>query len=398
MAFVRFLLLRGAASFVFVMAAACTDGADDATVLGHCSAPSSDVPQFTLEREWEIGGVHDEELELTHLSSAAPAPRTGLSFVQREQAPVTTLNADGTLRHRVGRAGSGPGEWSPMLPPGIQWFADTLIVVDRARIHRFREDPDGQVEHLDTQRVEPPFDQPLVPLHVLRNGAVVGTLPPRVQNGGRRLVHWRKGSVDTDSVSAYLDGATYRLDLPGGGFSSVRKPILDYSRRSVVPNGRFMVILDRATVLAADSGEYRIKKLLDDGQVSWERTVCYRPRAIPEAERNDTIRAQAQRLAEPRPGAPVGEMEQRIREALELPEAWPPVTAVVTSTNGDIWLRREERASATPWEIRDEDGDLVGFVRIPSDARVLAVDQDVVWLGRTDEWDVPRISRHRLAS
>ena len=81
-----------------------------------------------------------------------------------------------------------------------------------------------------------------------------------------------------------------------------------------------------------------------------------------------------------------------------MPDAYPPVTALVPGADGSVWLRREipPGADVALWDVVDSDGAVVAAVRAPVSLRVLHADGTRVWGTLTDEMDVPSVVRYRL--
>lgn len=351
--------------------------------------------QFHLSQEWVVGGAADTVLPLSPpLVYPVPAPGGGLSFAQRPEAPIITLNADGSVRSRMGSAGAGPGGWPPQSTGAVSWYGDTLWVVQMQppRLHAFSEDG----ELLESQDLSAALPEPLTLLYRLRNGAVVGTALGQAQERARRLVHWAGPSHPLDSIGVAQEGIGYRVDLPGTAFAFALRPIPDDLLTALAIDGRSVVLVSRKASTGGGPSEFSIRRVAENGETLAERRVCYHPLTIPREARADTITAQAEMLTRGPDDFPLALAEENVRQALELPEFWPPVDRLVVDEAGGIWLRRETRHDHAPWEIRDDRGELTGVMVLPADEVVLAVAGDVVWTQRFDEWDVPLIVRNRL--
>lgn len=379
-----------------MMACGSLDG--ELTVLGHCGHASGgdEAGELRVVTEWEVGGSSDTALVLSPpLVFPTVAPGNGLSFARRFEAPIVTLDRDGSVRSSIGRPGTGPGEWGPQTTAGIAWFGDTLHVVQGfpPRLHVFTESGDliasRQLRHGSENRIWP--------IRVLRNLDLVGAVPSRIEGGPRRLARWTDGSSDVDSLDVFQANATYRVEWPGGAFAIAMRPIVDDVLEASAPDGRSFVLVNRPVATRMEPSHFRIRKVRDDGTRVLDLLVCYMPVPIPEDEAADTIAAHAARLLPSAPGVPARLAEAAVRDALELPRFWPPVDHVVVSRQGDVWLKREPRqGGVVPWEIRDRNGHLSGFVRLPEEVQVLAVDGDRVWASRPDSLEVPVVLAGRL--
>ena len=363
--------------------------------LRHCEqAVPTAFDRMSLSEDWVAGGTADTLMSLNPpLVYPMPAPRGGLSFAQQPDAPVITLSADGSVRSRTG---SGPGEWLSYSTGGVGWYGDTLWVVQMQppRVHAFSA---GGALH-GTQQLDFVLPEPVTLLYRLREGAVVGTAVGRIQGGARRVVLWAGPSNALDSIGVAQENFGYRIDLPGTAFAYGLRPVPDDLLMASAPDGRSVVLVDRRSAATEGQAEFTIRRIAEDGGTLLERRVCYRPLPMSPEDQADTIARQARMLTDGRGDLPLALAEERVRAALELPEFWPPVDRLVVGTAGEIWLRREVRDGLVPWEIRNEEGELTGALVLPADEDVLAVDGDVVWTQRFDDWDVPLIVRNRLSS
>jgi hypothetical protein len=89
------------------------------------------------------------------------------------------------------------------------------------------------------------------------------------------------------------------------------------------------------------------------------------------------------------------------REAAEraiiLPPAQQPVSAAVLSSDGTLWLRREERGLPTvEWLVLDPTGHILARVQTPAGLQLLAVEKGAAWGVVKDELDIPYVIRYRV--
>jgi hypothetical protein len=82
---------------------------------------------------------------------------------------------------------------------------------------------------------------------------------------------------------------------------------------------------------------------------------------------------------------------------IETPTLYPPVSSVVVSYDGAIWLRREPNESVWTWDVVSPSGDLVAFVTTRKNTGLIAADRETVWFVERDSLDVPVLVRYRTA-
>ncbi len=80
-----------------------------------------------------------------------------------------------------------------------------------------------------------------------------------------------------------------------------------------------------------------------------------------------------------------------------LPERLPAFTDVVVAENGDVWVARGDFVEAAyEWLVFSSEGELLGSVRTPEGARLLAVGPSYVVTVVEDDFDVPFVRRYPL--
>ena len=85
------------------------------------------------------------------------------------------------------------------------------------------------------------------------------------------------------------------------------------------------------------------------------------------------------------------------RAALDLPEFYPPISAVVAGVDGTSWLRREDTgAPATEWLVLDARGNMSARLRLPRQLEIKWAGANHIWAAVPDEFDVPFLVRYRI--
>jgi hypothetical protein len=137
-----------------------------------------------------------------------------------------------------------------------------------------------------------------------------------------------------------------------------------------------------------------------DGDTLWTRTLGSEARPVPQAELDSLWNARVEgfrsfstlegRMTE-------DEAEEAFRTAMVRPHNRPPVSGVVHDASGRLlvlWAAGPGEGSEA-W-LMDAGGDLVASFPVPAVQRVVAFDEDRVWLLEWDAVGVPFVIRSRL--
>ena len=83
-------------------------------------------------------------------------------------------------------------------------------------------------------------------------------------------------------------------------------------------------------------------------------------------------------------------------ELMYRPKWLPPVTEIMLSSTGDVWVRREETGEEKyAWDILSPAGIPLGRVHLGRYAKVLAAGKDIVWVSELED-GVPGVTRYRV--
>ena len=381
--------------------------------------------QWEHEETLRLGSL-DGEVTLNPLWALETGPDGRIYMLQSWDHHVSVFLPDGRPVGRIGRAGSGPGEFASP-PRRLGWLADTLWVSERFATQFFLLDgtPAREVSFRIPVLAEGSVFAPGTPL-------ADGTFLPwrSVTEREQRflLAHQAalrrfsiKGEiVDTIAlIQRHLAEFAIHRETDSRGFGiMLPHPLTPASGESWLPvvathNGSSVVFIGDVREDDEDP-TFDLLKLGIDGDTLLHRPVPYVPLPVTRDER-ELIR---ERFAAGRAGdftperlrRPLsdGEAERRRRIARDLitfPKWHPPARTIVAGSDGSIWLRREAWPHpADLWEVYDEEGRLEGTVRIEelrpgaanSRLQVFRVSRSEVWGQTLDELDVPYIHRYRV--
>jgi hypothetical protein len=164
-----------------------------------------------------------------------------------------------------------------------------------------------------------------------------------------------------------------RLPMPAGGQLGVR----------------------RALPESPSNGEVIVTLLAPSRDTLWSRSYGYRPRPFG-GYQADSLAHQLG-LGLRRQGADSAAVAGAIQRLPEFPAFFPPVTRIVATAAGEIWLQREPDGSPlTRWTVLDPDGAPLGQLRLPGSVIMRIVGRDQVWIVEPDRYGVPWLVRYDI--
>jgi hypothetical protein len=340
---------------------------------------------------------------------------------------VQLINLTSGKATKVGREGSGPGEYG--LP--AQLFAlpaDSSVVFDPLNQRFLLLLPDGKPGA--TFRVGDDAPRPSADANggrVVRLGGL-GLGMPRGSDGrgnlyfeGPAISFGPDGPVVADSAPVVrYSRATKRADtlawvqLPksdaavsstgSGGQQNVNVRI---GGISPYPSRDQWTVLPSGTVAIARVRDYHVELVSATRQVTRGPAVTFAPVRVGDAEKEEYRKAAKNpqgvaisRTTENRNGVE-NTRTSTAMPAFEEPKSWPatkpPFTSVVAGANGEVWVARSRpaRDEVPTYDVFDGTGRLTGRVALPKRTRVVAVGATYVYTARTDDDDLQYLQRFR---
>ncbi len=410
------------------IASRCLAGAV-AGVLGGSTVGVAQEP--TCDLEWSfvetlrLGSV-DGDVALSPVRALEVGPDGRIHLLQNWDLHVSVFLPDGRPDGRIGRAGSGPGEFASP-PTKIGWRADTLWTSDRFATQFFLADGTSvrQVSFKVPMLAEgsrfapgtPLADGTFLPYRTFNEQEEIFMLARRAPL--RRLA--ASGEiVDTIAIIErhLADHAIYRETDRDGSGMMLSHPLAPRSGESALPvvavaDGSAVVFIGE--VRAEDEQPtFDLLRIGIAGDTLLHRAVPYVPLPVTGDERELMRERFAAAVAgdftpehlRPPWGIRNAERQRRIaRNAITFPEHHPPVRRIVAGRDGTIWLLREGWPRPTNlWEVYDEAGNLAGRVRMeelrPGDVvsrpYILRASRSEIWGQIRGELDVPYIVRYEV--
>lgn len=357
------------------------------------------APQrWHLVEELRIGSA-DGPQSLTTVNGVLPARDGRLVYVmQRDDHTILVFDAgSGKFVRRIGRSGAGPGEFQGLS--GIGWKQDTLYAVDPVleRLSLFTQEG----EHLRTERIVSPLlpaaHGPAHPTALNANGTVIGTPWINMMAAANNSVTSnpvvlmnRKGEVLRTLVDVDLRNTRTVASL-GSGIMVFTQPMSERTLLRYAPDGSSLVIIDRPAS-AEHTASFHVTRLGPAGDTLYYGTYGYTPRPLSPA----MVDSLYDMFKDVKTVTPATAREAAER-AIILPPAQQPVSAAVLSSDGTLWLRREERGPPTvEWLVLDPTGHILARVQTPAGLQLLAVEKGAAWGVVKDELDIPYVIRYRV--
>ena len=372
-------------------------------ILGGCSTSADvpDVPLYVLEQDLRIGAL-DGPTALGEVIDVAVGSAGELYVVEWNEGSLAVFDAEGRPRQRIGRAGSGPGEFT-MFPGGVHWTGTLLSASDPQadRLHLFRRD--GSLDRTIAERWQPISDSIRAPRPtvLLADGSVLGFAAaarnPRDPDAelSALLVRLREGTPTLDTIARVISPQT-SLTIPRGhGVSETVNPVSDQPLWAAAADGGSIVIVDRSAATAAGAATFAVTRIDLAGDTTLNRSYPYTPVPIDGFHTDSITDLIAHRLDH---GDELDMLRATLRDLDFLPAFFPPITRLVTGRDGTIWLRREGAEDPVLWEVIDSEGAIVRRVAMPAGLTVHEADERYVWGVSKDELEVSYVVRYRFAA
>jgi hypothetical protein len=377
--------------------AACGSGTDEPERAG---APVSEGPRSTEGDAWsvetrpslDLGG--EEAGAAQQFGGVADAVRLSDGGVVVADALARELRwfaPDGTLRHRAGRRGRGPGEFTDVHRL-FRLAGDTVAAWDayEARLTRF--DREGRLASMRTLR--PLGDLPCDLVGLLPDGTAV-MVPAFARRPGRgpapardTLPYLRVSPegrlLDTLATAPAAAKATLRA---GGGprpmSLSMPLPFGEATHHAVHGDALYL----------ADSGSGDVSAVGADGRRRMQARRSSDALPVTEADR----RAERARLLGGDGGRPASAAARDLVERVPFPATKPAFAGMLVDADGAVWLR-EWTAPGTPaaWRVLDAAGRPLARVELPAGLEAIEIGRGHVLGTWTDALDVAHVRVHPL--
>ncbi len=354
-----------------------------------------------VQRTWSlvetnvIGALDDPNYTLTRIEPITGNTYGHIFVLQHEEGVVKEYDSRGRFVRRIGRRGSGPGEFS--FAAQLWWLKDHLLVLDQgsSRISRF--DGEGRFAGaIPLQGGGLPYL--LQPIQVMADGSLVGhkqvmasDLPSK--RATIPVIVSRGTSVDT-LFWLNLDGRISTLTANNGrGVFIRRNPFADHDLVVAQPEHARVIVMTRRR---AQPESPVLLWLGLTGDTLRERKLALTPRIIPKAIRDSVIDSFARAAVVTNMVANIDRGRVFASEQLRLPRTFPPASDMIAATDGHLWIRTSPAGSEVTWLVLDGEGRAVATVDVPGNLRVHFITGTTLWGVRHDEFELPYVVSYRI--
>jgi hypothetical protein len=382
------------------------------------------APLLAVEEMLRIGSTDDPDYGFTAINGV-DVDRDGNVYVfEGSESAFRVYSPDGELLRRFGGRGEGPGEFRSAPRFGI--LGDTIWAIESfgRRISLFRLDG-TVISTAPIQAVTIPLHTNVglvMPVAMRSDGLFTSDMTMFSSSRDMELnvaendtvliprVLFNAGGMPVDTVGWLPhpppDGAAPERVEVGDNRYNVPRPASDQPLSITLPDGR--IVIERPTAPSAEPANFVFTRLDLAGDTIVSRAYTYRPRPFDGAALDTKAWQSARRpgggvriiggVPQPEP-VPDDSIDafNRIRGAMDFPAFQPPVQAHRVTSDGDIWLMREEDGGTTQrWTIIRADAALGGTVALDRGNFPIWMDIETFFLIERDEFDVQWLVRYRL--
>ena len=347
--------------------------------------PQSEPRELRLVAEMSIKGSETDTTLPDRILMVEVGRDQAIYLLSPTHPSIPQFDARGILRRRIGRSGSGPGEFG--RPVAMGWRGDTLWVADQSlrRVQFFSSDgrlirtrSGGRWGHL-------------IPL---ADGSYLAGRGMALDASQAPVVRLSADLKRTDTLAILRWRALPQLKIPTGSGSFVvgAARFTDRAERVVAPRGDAIYLIEPDPSPTARAAATRVRSLEPSGRLRWEKRIPYRPVPLSNRRFEEAVEG----LASGHDGG--GKLDRdAVRKAMTRPEFLPAVAQSLVATNGDLWLRWEQDSEVRPeWTVLDRQGTIKGRFRFPAGVIPLRIDGDRVYAVITDSDDLPELVRYRI--
>lgn len=381
----------------------------DEDVVPACERPdediTADIPQdartgFRIRREMCIDG---NVAQLTDVARVAISASGMIAVTEPRFSRIKVFTPDGAHLKDVGRTGQGPGEYG--LLGEIGFNNDSLWVFDSEQRRLTVLDPEFRVSdviHLPSFGADPSqpgleqrigdvmrFISPDLLLATLIRYDPASTL--YMGHGAPQTIHRVLLSGGRPALIAQLPPMDVEVAYSSTGTAGVRPPFPNDPLFAWSPNGQF-VAAAVASVEGPSAGRVDLTLITASGDSVYRRSVQLTALKIPADVATQAL--EKRRRNEPRDPdeSPLG--LEPYRRAIRVPEYYPPMSQLVVSDDGSVWIGgRENDQGRRSWHL-DPSGTIVESVVLPLRSRLVNADASHLWVVERDALDVPSLIRY----
>lgn len=356
--------------------------------------------EWTVEQDLRIGEAEGEpEYQFGQIAGIDVGSDDRIYVYDQQASEVRVFGPDGRFLARMGKAGSGPGELGQGAGPLFVGPGDTVMIPDVAQQRVTRFSPAGEpvgsfavsmADGIPVKWMETP-DGDLVQQSMIMSFPGQPAVEPR-----NLLLRREPDGTITDTLMVMPAGQT--MDFSGG---QPRMTIFAPEPMwALGPDGR---------LIHGNNSVYRIEVLNPEGQL--QRVIAKdRERVVISQGDQDEFRRAIQE-AWRNAGMPPQALEV-MSQALSFAEYYPAYANLFGGPEGTIWVQGIQSPETVKeaggtfdiqdmggpnWEVFDDQGRLLGSVRMPLRFMPLLFQDDHIYGVLRDELDIQYATRMRVS-
>jgi hypothetical protein len=378
------------------------------------------LPVLEVRELLRIGSLDDPDYGFSFVRGVDVDEEGNLYVMEAQDQEIRVYDPDGELVHRFGGRGEGPGEFTGLERFGV--MGDTVWAFDTGlrRLTLFTQG--GEV--LSSSVVEEVFASFRSPreravlwpgrpdgdgLFLAETGPVALDfgLPQERETVQVPLVRFGPDGQVVDTVGFVPRWWGFQTDVVSVGRSTYTIPNPPWAGSRWTHTPRDVLTIDQGR--PGELHRLRIVRTRHSGDTVRVRDFSYRPHPFPPELMDSLAVVQAHRVGSFGRVGPAGfEQHERhaqdsaaartaIRRAMDWPEVQPPVRAEFVTSEGALWLMREQlRAGTRRWTLLDPEDEPEGELRLPSGAQIMWSDGPEFWTMERDEFEIPWLVKYRI--
>jgi len=308
---------------------------------------------------------------------------------------LLVLSREGDSICSIGRGGSGPGEFSGPTVPGPRWTGDTLWVADLDQtvvlfdsLGNFLDQHSLRVQPLGPNQLTPQAIAPLPRGLTLVKGSA-GTA--RVLQGLVTDLPFARVGPDgkvIDTVTTVSESGSFMsITWPDGSGLVGSNPFGSAPRWAVSDVDEPRIVITDPDGFSERNPVFPVYLVAMTGDTVKSGLVSVEPIPFTEAHLNRIMDDRFSFLLDDgRVSRPV--LRNILQEQVGIPSVQPPVTSVLLSRDGSIWLTGPHQSpdSITVTVLSGEDLSVLGGTALPMNVELLWVSMDEVWGRAEGRW------------
>ena len=349
------------------------------------------LAQLTLEPVTSIGVLSDPDYALSDVWGLTVGPAGDIYVLEMTASQVRVYDTDGQYQRTIGREGEGPGEF--IRPWALGFTDDTLWVSHAFRVEFFTDE--GASLRSQTLSVRPPPPE---------SGPGLVVLPPKARLATGEWIyethHFSFESAPLPTSTPILRRTDNEVDtlawLERDGPIEIREnrgqtqfaaPFAADAQLEVSSNGDYLAV---ATI---GSSSVEVVRYSAHRTTTDTLGFAFEPQAVALEFARALYEREYEGVWER-----MEEFQSRglLRVSEEIPTTAPPVTGLVVSDAGEVWVRREhQRSDSVAWQLLGPDGPEAQFAAHWSFSPKVIRD-DLIYAADDGGSGIPRVRVFRI--